>query len=68
MDQIPLPFICRMVKRTLGRRRDSAGYYMPAWEKLPTEDSLDKRQPTLMHTARPLSTYSEGNWWAVGLG
>ena len=56
MDQIPLPFICRMVKRTLGRRRDSAGNYMPAWEKLPTEDSLDKRQATLMPTIRPTGT------------
>ena len=56
MDQIPLPFICRMVKRTLGRRCDSAGNYMPAWEKLPTEDSLDKRQATLMPTIRPTGT------------
>ena len=56
MDQIPLPFISRMVKRALGRRRDSAGNYMPAWEKLPTEDSLDKRQATLMPTIRPTGT------------
>ena len=53
MDQVPLPFICRMSKRTHGRKHDSGGRSLPAWEKVPKTSGLDKRQATLQPTLFP---------------
>ena len=53
-DQVPLPFVIKIRKATLGRRRDAHGRHIPAWEKGPRQSGLDKRQATLQLCIRPV--------------
>jgi hypothetical protein len=53
MDQVPLPFVVQVRKRTLQRRRDEDGHYVPAWVRMPATSGLDKRQASLMPCIRP---------------